>query len=70
VRLRDDACEAAKSIDERRWQKFGLGKHDALRFAGCERDDVAKRDWDSLDSPDHGGGFGGMFLKGRGEIDH
>ena len=70
VRFRNDAGEAAKSIDKRHRKKFGLGENDALRFAGCERDDIAQRDWSSLDSPDHGGGFGGVFLKGRGEIDH
>ena len=70
VRFRDDAGQAAKSIDERNRKKFGLGENDALRFAGCEGHNVAECDWSSLDSPDHGGGFGGVLLKGRGEIDH
>ena len=70
VRFGNDAGEAAQPINERHRKKFGLGENDALRFAGCERDDIAQRDWSSLDSPDHGGGFGGVFLKGRGEIDH
>ena len=70
MRFRDDAGEAAKSINERHREKFWLGENDALRFAGCERHDIAERDWSPLDSPDHGGGFGGVFLKGRGEIDH
>jgi len=65
-----NAGEAAQSIDKRDRKKFGLGEDDALRFAGCEGDHVAQRDWRSFDSPDHGGGFCGVFLKGRGEIDH
>src|SRR5580704_16382372 len=70
VRLWDHAGETPESIDKRKREKFGLGEHDALRFAGRERHDIAQRDRSSLDSPDHGGGFGGVFLKGRGEIDH
>ena len=70
VGLRNDAGEAAQSIDERDGEKFGLGKDDALRLTGGESDDVAQRYWGSFDSPDHGGGFGGVLLKGRGEIDH
>ena len=70
VRFWDDAGEAAQAIDKRDRKKFGLGEDDALRFAGCEGDHVAQRDWRSFDSPDHGGGFCGVFLKGRGEIDH
>ncbi len=70
VRLGDDAGEAAESIDEGNRKKFGLSENDTLRLACCERDDVAQRYGSSLDSPDHGGGFGGVFLKGRGEIDH
>ena len=70
VGLGDDASETAQSIDERYGKKLRLGENDALRFAGCQRDDIAQRDWGSLHSPDHGGCFGGVLLKGRGEIDH
>ena len=70
VRLGNDAGESAKTIDEGNGKKFGFGEDDALRFAGGERNNIAKCDGSSLDSPDHGGSFGGVLLKGRGEIDH